>query len=103
VQRMESGEVKVMTCGPGRSVAEREGLTGGTIASEGEGDGCVPFRGKAGWAVGRIRSWASLVPRAPFLFSDFFLIFLFLISIFVISFAKFIQINSKKILISSNN
>jgi hypothetical protein len=59
VQRLESGEGKVMTGGPGRSAAGGD-LTGGPdVSARGERWSGYPFGFCPGWAVDLISSWAG--------------------------------------------
>jgi hypothetical protein len=51
--------------------------TGARVSARWEGEREVPVRRKGGWAAGWFPDWADSVPRGPFLFLFFFLLFPF--------------------------
>jgi hypothetical protein len=59
VQRLESGEGKVMTGGPGRSAAGGVLMGGPDVSARGERGSGYPFGFCPGWAVDLISSWAG--------------------------------------------
>jgi hypothetical protein len=84
------GKKRKLTYGPGSS-------------ARGRSEGAYRFGSGADWAMGRIWSWAGLVPPASFFFSLFsFSLFYFLIFDLFQSFCNLFQINSNKFLDSSN-
>jgi hypothetical protein len=73
---------------------------GPPISGGGRGE-AYPFGVSPGWASGQFWGWADLVPLAYFLFFSF-LLFYFLISDLIQTFANLFQNNSNKFLNSPN-